>query len=100
MRSGRLAEAARGASRSTALGVSFMVLLQTLHQYRPPTVPAHKAPVALGGGGNGKPPDGGSNLPPPDAAAGPACGDGALDPGEQCDDGNTTAGDGCDGSCK
>jgi fibro-slime domain-containing protein len=40
---------------------------------------------------------------PPDncklVATGPACGDGALDPGEECDDGNALPGDGCDGIC-
>jgi len=29
-----------------------------------------------------------------------ACGDGALDTGEQCDDGNTTSCDGCSASCR
>jgi cysteine-rich repeat protein len=29
----------------------------------------------------------------------PACGDGAVNPGEQCDDGNTASLDGCDASC-
>lgn len=28
-----------------------------------------------------------------------ACGDGAVDPGEECDDGNVVSGDGCDGNC-
>ncbi|MGK3961726.1 thrombospondin type 3 repeat-containing protein [Sorangium sp. So ce118] len=32
-------------------------------------------------------------------AAAPACGDGALDPGEACDDGNLTDGDGCTATC-
>ncbi|KYG01920.1 hypothetical protein BE21_55580 [Sorangium cellulosum] len=32
-------------------------------------------------------------------AAAPACGDGALDPGEACDDGNLTEGDGCTAAC-
>ncbi len=34
-----------------------------------------------------------------DAPAGPACGNGKLDPGETCDDGNTTSGDGCSSDC-
>jgi cysteine-rich repeat protein len=29
-----------------------------------------------------------------------ACGNGALDAGEECDDGNTTAGDGCSPTCQ
>ncbi|MBI5501833.1 MAG: DUF4215 domain-containing protein [Deltaproteobacteria bacterium] len=32
--------------------------------------------------------------------AAPACGDGALDPGEACDDGNPVRDDGCDGLCR
>lgn len=32
-------------------------------------------------------------------SAGPACGDGVLDPGEVCDDGNGESGDGCTGTC-
>ncbi len=32
--------------------------------------------------------------------AGPACGDGVRQEGEQCDDGNSRAGDGCNGACK
>jgi MYXO-CTERM domain-containing protein len=32
-------------------------------------------------------------------AAGPACGDGNLDDGEECDDGNHTDGDGCSAAC-
>ena len=35
--------------------------------------------------------------PAPDPAA---CGDGAVDTGEQCDDGNITSGDGCSASCR
>lgn len=31
--------------------------------------------------------------------AGPACGDGKIDPGEACDDGNGTSGDGCAANC-
>ncbi|MCC6527908.1 MAG: DUF4215 domain-containing protein [Polyangiaceae bacterium] len=31
---------------------------------------------------------------------GPACGDAAIDPGEQCDDANTASGDGCSGNCQ
>jgi fibro-slime domain-containing protein len=31
--------------------------------------------------------------------AGPACGNGVLDPGEACDDGNTASGDGCSAMC-
>jgi cysteine-rich repeat protein len=33
------------------------------------------------------------------ADAGPACGNGVLDPGEQCDDGNVFNLDGCDSTC-
>ena len=33
------------------------------------------------------------------ADAGPACGDGAIDPGEKCDDGNGVSGDGCAANC-
>jgi cysteine-rich repeat protein len=32
--------------------------------------------------------------------AGPACGDGNIDDGEQCDDGNTSNGDGCSSTCQ
>jgi fibro-slime domain-containing protein len=32
--------------------------------------------------------------------AGPACGDGVVDDGEECDDGNSLPGDGCNGACK
>jgi hypothetical protein len=35
----------------------------------------------------------------PDCSAGPVCGDGALDAGEDCDDGNTTPGDCCAADC-
>ncbi|HLK35344.1 MAG TPA: DUF4215 domain-containing protein [Polyangiaceae bacterium] len=35
---------------------------------------------------------------PPEA--GPTCGDGVLDPGEQCDDGNRFDLDGCDSTCR
>jgi fibro-slime domain-containing protein len=31
--------------------------------------------------------------------AGPACGDGKVDPGEKCDDGNGSSGDGCAANC-
>lgn len=31
--------------------------------------------------------------------AGPACGDGKIDPGEKCDDGNGISGDGCAANC-
>jgi len=31
--------------------------------------------------------------------AGPACGDGKIDPGEKCDDGNGVSGDGCAANC-
>lgn len=34
-----------------------------------------------------------------DYDAGPACGDGVVNPGEECDDGNSLAGDGCNGAC-
>ncbi|MBW2460041.1 MAG: DUF4215 domain-containing protein [Deltaproteobacteria bacterium] len=51
-------------------------------------------------------PDGGTDggdtdgtMPPFDSGPPPACGDGALDPGESCDDGNTTPGDGCGAMC-
>ncbi len=56
------------------------------------------------------PSDGTNSEPPPcdgDAGdcyenydAGPACGDGVVDNGEDCDDGNSSAGDGCNGACK
>lgn len=32
--------------------------------------------------------------------AGPACGDGVINPGEECDDGNSLPGDGCGGTCR
>ena len=35
-----------------------------------------------------------------DVCAGPNCGDGVLDPGEDCDDGNPISDDGCDNDCR
>ncbi|MEE9294475.1 MAG: DUF4215 domain-containing protein, partial [Phycisphaerae bacterium] len=34
------------------------------------------------------------------SCAGPVCGNGAVETGEECDDGNTIDGDGCQGNCK
>ena len=67
--------------------------------------------------GVGAPPEGGRNADATDSAAsdvtsdqaseaaeagsaGPNCGNGVLDPGEQCDDGNRFNLDGCDSSCR
>jgi fibro-slime domain-containing protein len=72
--------------------------------------PGGGAGDASAGGGSG-----GTIIAPPDAGdvggaagcsgdacssdAGPACGDGKIDPGELCDDGNGESGDGCTANC-
>lgn len=43
--------------------------------------------------------DTGADAPSDTDAAGPVCGDGNVDDGEECDDGNTRDGDGCDSDC-
>jgi cysteine-rich repeat protein len=44
--------------------------------------------------------DGGIYKIVPQTSAGPVCGNGIVEVGEQCDDGNTVSGDGCDANCQ
>ena len=68
---------------------------------------AGDASAGTGGGGGVIIPDGGGDAGASDACngdacgtdAGPACGDGKIDPGEKCDDANGASGDGCAANC-
>jgi fibro-slime domain-containing protein len=54
-------------------------------------------PIISDGGTPGIDIDGGGGVP---SEAGPPCGNGALDDGEECDDGNYRSRDGCTDACK
>jgi fibro-slime domain-containing protein len=56
--------------------------------------------VACGGGGGGNTTNPDAGTIGSDVDAGPTCGNGQLDFGEDCDDGNAVGNDGCSADCK